>query len=208
MSTPQPTGITVHNKSRLLELSYDDGASFSIPFELLRVYSPSAEVRGHGEGQEVLQVGKREVGIAGIEPVGNYAIQPPSATATIPACSPGTICTSWAASRKNCGPTTWRACTRPALKATAAVSPAPSPPPAPRPITAAATTTESTVSAQRGRCLALPRIRAGFHPLVMGLWNSCAPDACARDGQTVRPSRAEAQAFSMIGGSARRQPES
>lgn len=76
MSTPQPTGITVHNKSRLLEVSYDDGASFSIPFELLRVYSPSAEVRGHGEGQEVLQVGKREVGIAGIEPVGNYAIQP------------------------------------------------------------------------------------------------------------------------------------
>lgn len=76
MSTPQPTGITVHNKSRVLELSYDDGASFSIPFELLRVYSPSAEVRGHGEGQEVLQLGKREVGIAGIEPVGNYAIQP------------------------------------------------------------------------------------------------------------------------------------
>lgn len=76
MSSPQPTGITVHNKSRLLEVSYDDGASFSIPFELLRVYSPSAEVRGHGEGQEVLQVGKREVGIAGIEPVGNYAIQP------------------------------------------------------------------------------------------------------------------------------------
>lgn len=72
----QPTGITIHNKSRILEVSFDDGASFSIPFELLRVYSPSAEVRGHGEGQEVLQLGKREVGIAGIEPVGNYAVQP------------------------------------------------------------------------------------------------------------------------------------
>jgi DUF971 family protein len=72
----QPTGITVHNKSRILEVSFDDGANFSIPFELLRVYSPSAEVRGHGEGQEVLQVGKREVGIAGLEPVGNYAVQP------------------------------------------------------------------------------------------------------------------------------------
>jgi len=72
----QPTGITVHNKSRILEVSFDDGANFSIPFELLRVYSPSAEVRGHGEGQEVLQVGKRDVGIAGLEPVGNYAVQP------------------------------------------------------------------------------------------------------------------------------------
>ncbi|MFA9215897.1 MAG: gamma-butyrobetaine hydroxylase-like domain-containing protein [Sphingomonadaceae bacterium] len=74
--TPQPTGITVHNKSRILEVSFDDGATFSITFELLRVYSPSAEVRGHGKGQEVLQVGKREVGIAGLEPVGNYAVQP------------------------------------------------------------------------------------------------------------------------------------
>jgi len=75
-AAPQPTGITVHNKSRILEISFDDGASFSIPFELLRVYSPSAEVRGHGQGQEVLQLGKREVGIAGLEPVGNYAVQP------------------------------------------------------------------------------------------------------------------------------------
>ena len=74
--TPQPTGITVHNKSRILDVSFDDGATFSIPFELLRVYSPSAEVRGHGQGQEVLQVGKREVGIAALDPVGNYAVQP------------------------------------------------------------------------------------------------------------------------------------
>ena len=76
MSKPVPTGLTVHNKSRVLDIEFSDGASYSIPFELLRVYSPSAEVMGHGPGQEVLQVGKREVGIAGIEPVGNYAVQP------------------------------------------------------------------------------------------------------------------------------------
>jgi DUF971 family protein len=75
-TSPQPTGLTVHNKSRILDVAFDDGASFSIPFELLRVYSPSAEVRGHGQGQEVLQVGKREVTIAAMDPVGNYAVQP------------------------------------------------------------------------------------------------------------------------------------
>lgn len=73
---PNPTELTVHQKSRLLDIAFDDGSAFSIPFELLRVYSPSAEVKGHGPGQEVLQVGKREVGITGVEPVGNYAIQP------------------------------------------------------------------------------------------------------------------------------------
>lgn len=73
---PSPTAITVHKQSRVLELTYDDGATFSIPFELLRVYSPSAEVRGHGVGQEVLQTGKRDININGIAPVGNYAIQP------------------------------------------------------------------------------------------------------------------------------------
>ena len=71
-----PTELTVHNKSRVLDIAFDDGVAFSIPFELLRVYSPSAEVMGHGPGQEVLQTGKREVGIAGVEPVGNYAVQP------------------------------------------------------------------------------------------------------------------------------------
>ncbi|MRW87042.1 DUF971 domain-containing protein [Pseudoduganella sp. FT26W] len=76
MSKPVPTGLTVHNMSKILDVEFDDGKSFSIPFELLRVYSPSAEVMGHGPGQEVLQVGKRAVGIAGIEPVGNYAVQP------------------------------------------------------------------------------------------------------------------------------------
>jgi DUF971 family protein len=71
-----PTALTVHQKSRVLDIAFDDGSAFSLPFELLRVYSPSAEVRGHGQGQEVLQLGKREVGISGVEPVGNYAIQP------------------------------------------------------------------------------------------------------------------------------------
>jgi DUF971 family protein len=74
--TPTPTQIVVHTRSRVLELGFSDGASFRLPFELLRVYSPSAEVRGHGPGQEVLQVGKREVGVSAVEPVGHYAIQP------------------------------------------------------------------------------------------------------------------------------------
>jgi DUF971 family protein len=74
--TPQPTALTVHQASRQLEVAYDDGAVFRIPFELMRVYSPSAEVQGHGPGQEVLQTGKRQVGIDAIEPVGHYAVQP------------------------------------------------------------------------------------------------------------------------------------
>jgi DUF971 family protein len=72
----QPTAVTVHQTSRVLEIGFDDGAQFRIPFELLRVYSPSAEVQGHGPGQEVLQTGKREVSITGVEAVGHYAIQP------------------------------------------------------------------------------------------------------------------------------------
>jgi DUF971 family protein len=76
MSDPAPTGITLHQKSRILEISFEDGKTFRLPFELLRVYSPSAEVRGHGPGQEVLQTGKREVGIGSLEPVGSYAVQP------------------------------------------------------------------------------------------------------------------------------------
>jgi len=73
---PNPTELAVRQKSRLLDIAFDDGSSFSIPFELMRVYSPSAEVTGHGPGQEVLQLGKREVGVTGVEPVGNYAIKP------------------------------------------------------------------------------------------------------------------------------------
>jgi DUF971 family protein len=74
--TPTPTALTVHKKSRTLEIAFDDGSEFSLPFELLRVYSPSAEVRGHGAGQEVLQTGKRDVELTALEQVGNYAVQP------------------------------------------------------------------------------------------------------------------------------------
>ena len=74
MSHPNPTEIHLHKKSRVLEISFDDGKKFSYPAEYLRVYSPSAEVQGHGPGQEVLQVGKENVNIAHIDPVGNYAI--------------------------------------------------------------------------------------------------------------------------------------
>ena len=73
--SPQPTEIKLHQKSRVLEIAFDDGKSFRLPYEFLRVHSPSAEVRGHGPGQEVLQVGKKEVDIARVEPVGSYAIQ-------------------------------------------------------------------------------------------------------------------------------------
>jgi DUF971 family protein len=75
-AAPVPTEIKLHQASRLMELSFADGASFRLPYEFLRVYSPSAEVRGHGPGQETLQVGKREVGIAEVEAVGHYAIRP------------------------------------------------------------------------------------------------------------------------------------
>lgn len=75
-TTPQPTAITVHQRSRVLDIGFSDGRAFRIPFELMRVYSPSAEVQGHGPGQEVLQTGKREVTIDALEPVGNYAVQP------------------------------------------------------------------------------------------------------------------------------------
>ena len=71
-----PTEIKLHQRSRVMEVTFDDGASFRLPYELLRVYSPSAEVRGHGPGQEVLQTGKREVEIRSLEPVGSYAVQP------------------------------------------------------------------------------------------------------------------------------------
>ena len=73
---PVPTNITLHSTSRVLEIEYDDGRSFKLPFEFLRVYSPSAEVRGHGPGQETLQAGKREVTINGLQPIGHYAVQP------------------------------------------------------------------------------------------------------------------------------------
>ena len=73
---PTPQSITLHGKSRVLEVVFSDGAQFRIPFELMRVYSPSAEVAGHGPGQEVLQTGQREVTITALASIGNYAIQP------------------------------------------------------------------------------------------------------------------------------------
>jgi len=76
MSEAAPTNIVLHQKSRVLEIAFSDGAHFRLPYEYLRVYSPSAEVRGHGPGQEVLQAGKRSVEIRSLEPVGSYAVQP------------------------------------------------------------------------------------------------------------------------------------
>jgi DUF971 family protein len=75
-TTPQPTDIVLHSQSKVMEIAFSDGLRFRIPYELLRVYSPSAEVQGHGPGQEVLQTGKREVAIVALEPVGHYAVQP------------------------------------------------------------------------------------------------------------------------------------
>ena len=73
--SPKPTDINLHKKSRILEIAFNDGKTFQLPVEFLRVYSPSAEVAGHGPGQEVLQIGKQDVNIDKIEQVGNYAIQ-------------------------------------------------------------------------------------------------------------------------------------
>ena len=74
--SPTPTSLTVHSQSRMLEVVFSDNTKFKISFELMRVYSPSAEVQGHGPGQEVLQTGKRDVGVIGLESVGNYAVKP------------------------------------------------------------------------------------------------------------------------------------
>ena len=74
MAKVTPTEIQLHQKSRMLEIAFDDGEHFELSCEYLRVYSPSAEVMGHGPGQEVLQIGKDDVNITAIEPVGNYAI--------------------------------------------------------------------------------------------------------------------------------------
>jgi DUF971 family protein len=71
-----PTNVVMHQQSKVLELSYENGNSYRLPFEFLRVLSPSAEVRGHGPGQETLQTGKRDIGINELEPVGHYAIRP------------------------------------------------------------------------------------------------------------------------------------
>ena len=75
-TTPQPTEIKLHQASRVLEIAFANGRHFRLPYEFLRVHSPSAEVRGHGPGQETLQTGKRDVTIASVEPVGHYALRP------------------------------------------------------------------------------------------------------------------------------------
>lgn len=75
MLKPRPTDIELHQKSRVLEIAFDDGARFKLPCEYLRVYSPSADVQGHGPGQQVLQLGKEEVNVTDIEPIGNYAVR-------------------------------------------------------------------------------------------------------------------------------------
>jgi len=72
---PRPTELNLHQQSKVLDIAFDDGASFSLPVEYLRAFSPSAEVRGHGPGQEVLQAGKREVNVSAIEPVGMYGVK-------------------------------------------------------------------------------------------------------------------------------------
>ena len=76
MATPHPTDITLHTESKVLEVGFEGGSRFRIPFELMRIYSPSAEVQGHGPGQEVLQTGKRQVTVVDVSSVGNYAIRP------------------------------------------------------------------------------------------------------------------------------------
>jgi DUF971 family protein len=76
MNKHTPTEIKLHQVSRQMEISFDDGKRFELSYEFLRVYSPSAEVRGHGPGQEVLQAGKKDIEITAIEPVGSYAVQP------------------------------------------------------------------------------------------------------------------------------------
>ena len=75
-NTPTPTEIKLHQTSRVMEIAFDNGRRFQLPYEFLRVYSPSAEVRGHGPGQEVLQIGKKNVSIGEIEAIGRYAVRP------------------------------------------------------------------------------------------------------------------------------------
>ena len=100
-----PTGIAVHTKSQELELQYDDGVVARLPFEFLRVYSPSAEVKGHAPGQEILQVGKKGVEVTMVEPMGNYALKI-FPTGMIPDSSAGTTWKSLLKIRKASGPNT------------------------------------------------------------------------------------------------------
>jgi demethylmenaquinone methyltransferase/2-methoxy-6-polyprenyl-1,4-benzoquinol methylase len=115
---PQPTAITLHQASRVLEIGFDDGHVFRLPCEYLRVYSPSAEVRGHGPGQEVLQVGKRDVGITAIESVGHYALRPSFSDGHDSGIYSWDYPTTSACASRNCGSATSRASPTPARRAT------------------------------------------------------------------------------------------
>ena len=103
---PTPDSITVHSQSRVLEVEFSDGAHFRLPFELLRVYSPSAEVMGHGHGQEVLQTGKRDVVVLELAPVGNYAVQPSFSDGHASGIFSWDYLYELGARRLNCGPIT------------------------------------------------------------------------------------------------------
>ena len=94
-NSPLPTDILLHQQTRRLEVTFSDGARFEYSFEFLRAHSPSAEVRGHGPGQEVLQSGKRSVDISALEQVGNYAVQPTFSDGMPPGFIPGTTSTNW-----------------------------------------------------------------------------------------------------------------
>jgi DUF971 family protein len=109
-----PTEIKLHQKSRVMEVAFADGHGFRLPYEYLRVYSPSAEVRGHGPGQEVLQTGKREVEIRALEAVGSYAVQPVFPMGTAPGSTLGSTFTSWAKTRDGCGASMSRGWRKPA----------------------------------------------------------------------------------------------
>ncbi len=102
--TPIPTDVKLHQASRVLELVFANGRHFRLPYEYLRVYSPSAEVRGHGPGQETLQTGKRDVTIAYVEPVGHYALRPTFSDGhSTRASTRGITCTTSASARTSCG---------------------------------------------------------------------------------------------------------
>src|SRR5213596_2567476 len=119
-NTQRPTEIKLRQKSRLMELVFSDGSQFELSYELLRVYSPSAEVRGHGPGQEVLQVGKCDVDISTLEQAAATQCSRRSPTGTALASIPGTTCTGWARTAMRCGGNTSSASKRPGRAASRA----------------------------------------------------------------------------------------
>ena len=112
-TTPTPVEIRLHQRSRLLELSFDDGQRFELSYEFLRVFTPSAEARGHAPGQETLQVGKCDVDILRVEPVGNYAIRPLFSDGHDSGLYSWTSCTVWECIVMNSGRLIWNNWNRP-----------------------------------------------------------------------------------------------